>query len=147
MSFAVSACFHGGVLAWVALGAGAPAKWTRPLNDREIRPSEKKIVWYRSARHCRISPRRRARLVASAGEVAADHGGGVQDEEKPRRDLGAGSPGSRSGPAAERTQRRRRECYAFVPPPEGSRRRSPKLPEAPRVEATADQTAALEWRL
>src|SRR5450432_422502 len=46
-SFAVSACFHGGVLGWVVLGPGgiAPER-PRSLYDQEIRSGEKKIVWY-----------------------------------------------------------------------------------------------------
>jgi TonB family protein len=45
-SFAVSACFHGGILGWVALGPERPAERPRSIYDQEIRPSEKKIVWY-----------------------------------------------------------------------------------------------------
>src|SRR5450432_530128 len=46
-SFAVSACFHGGILGWVALGPGLPRpERPRSIYDQEIRPSEKKIVWY-----------------------------------------------------------------------------------------------------
>jgi TonB family protein len=49
MSFATSACVHGGVLLWVAFGGGPPAKPPQSLYDQEIRPYEKKIVWYKLA--------------------------------------------------------------------------------------------------
>jgi TonB family protein len=48
-SFAVSGCLHGGVLAWVVLGgAGGPRHEpaARSIYDQEIRPYEKRIVWY-----------------------------------------------------------------------------------------------------
>jgi protein TonB len=46
-SFAVSACLHGGILGWVVFGPGLPApEAARSIYDREIRPYEKKIVWY-----------------------------------------------------------------------------------------------------
>src|SRR5450759_584910 len=46
-SFAVSGCLHGCVLAWVILGdAGRPQQRAQSIYDREIRPNEKRIVWY-----------------------------------------------------------------------------------------------------
>ena len=49
-SFAVSGCLHGCVLAWVILGdTGRPRHDTpgaQSIYDREIRPNEKRIVWY-----------------------------------------------------------------------------------------------------
>ena len=46
-SFAVSACFHGSILGWVALGPSlsAPEK-AKSLYEQEIQPGEKKIIWY-----------------------------------------------------------------------------------------------------
>ncbi len=50
LSFAVSGCLHGCVLAWVILGdTGRPRHDTpgaQSIYDREIRPNEKRIVWY-----------------------------------------------------------------------------------------------------
>src|ERR1035437_5428148 len=50
LSFAVSSCLHGGVLAGVILGdTGRPRHDTpgaQSIYDREIRPNEKRIVWY-----------------------------------------------------------------------------------------------------
>src|SRR5450759_3108028 len=50
ISFAVSGCLHGSVLAWVILGGtGWPPHDTpgaQSIYDREIRPNEKRIVWY-----------------------------------------------------------------------------------------------------
>ena len=46
-SFAVSCCVHGSVLAWVILGGtGRPEPRAQSIYDQEIRPNEKKIVWY-----------------------------------------------------------------------------------------------------
>jgi TonB family protein len=48
LSFLVSGCLHSGVLAWVILGgAGQPQPRAKSIYDQEIRPNEKKIVWYR----------------------------------------------------------------------------------------------------
>src|SRR3954468_10160954 len=45
LSFGVSGCLHGSVLAWVILsGAGGPR--AKSIYDQEIRPNEKKIIWY-----------------------------------------------------------------------------------------------------
>jgi TonB family protein len=47
LSFAVSGCLHGCVLAWVILGGtGQPPEREQSIYDREIRPYEKRIVWY-----------------------------------------------------------------------------------------------------
>src|SRR5450631_1240562 len=46
-SFGVSGWIHGCVLAWVILGgSGQPRERARSIYDREIRPYEKKIIWY-----------------------------------------------------------------------------------------------------
>src|ERR1035438_7140387 len=45
--FGVSGCVHGCVLAWVILGgSGQPRERAQSIYDREIRPYEKRIVWY-----------------------------------------------------------------------------------------------------
>jgi TonB family protein len=47
VSFAASACVHSWVLAWVILGGvAAPSEHAKSIYDQEIRPNEKKIVWY-----------------------------------------------------------------------------------------------------
>ena len=47
LSLATSACVHSWILAWVILGSTIPpAERPRSIYDREIRPYEKKIVWY-----------------------------------------------------------------------------------------------------
>jgi protein TonB len=50
LSFAVSGCLHGCVLAWVILGDTGRLRHDTPgaqsIYDREIRPNEKRIVWY-----------------------------------------------------------------------------------------------------
>ncbi|MEO8597888.1 MAG: energy transducer TonB [Candidatus Solibacter sp.] len=45
LSFAVSGCLHGGVLAWVMFSGAVPPR-AQSIYDQEIRPHEKKIVWY-----------------------------------------------------------------------------------------------------
>src|ERR1035441_6986973 len=46
-SFGISGCVHGCVLAWVILGgSGPPRERAQSIYDREIRPYEKRIVWY-----------------------------------------------------------------------------------------------------
>lgn len=44
--FVVSVCVHGGILFWLVLDASLPAAPPRTLYDQEIRPHEKKIVWF-----------------------------------------------------------------------------------------------------
>src|ERR1017187_6492559 len=47
LSFAVSGCVHGCVLAWVIWGGtGQPRERAQSIYDREIRPNENRIVWY-----------------------------------------------------------------------------------------------------
>jgi TonB family protein len=46
-SFGVSGCVHGCLLAWVILSAASQSRErAQSIYDREIRPYEKKIVWY-----------------------------------------------------------------------------------------------------
>ena len=143
MSFAVSACFHGGVLAWVAFGVG-PAERPRSLYDQEIRPSEKKIIWYRlSAKLPEIAPPDvaddhrplRARVKSPQTMVA-----GIRDEKTPAPMIWAPDPPVPSpkplglpnliGVAPARVLR------PFVPPPKMKQPApAPKLPDAPHVEA------------
>ena len=87
MSFTVSACLHGGILAWVAFSGGVPAKPALSLYDQEIRPNEHKIVWYRlaeklpeiaPAEHSRDPRPLRARVKAKQTMVA-----GAKDDPKP----------------------------------------------------------------
>jgi TonB family protein len=47
MSFSVSGLVHGLILAWVALGhATEPRAPAKSIYDQEIRPNEKRIIWY-----------------------------------------------------------------------------------------------------
>jgi len=47
ISFTLSAWVHGGILAWVALGhTGSLRERPRTLYEQEIRPNEKRIIWY-----------------------------------------------------------------------------------------------------
>ena len=88
-SFAVSGCVHGGVLAWVILGGGPPQPRAQSIYDQEIRPNEKKIVWYSLRDKLpEISPPEtqadarppRARVKAPQTMVA-----GARDDARPRR--------------------------------------------------------------
>jgi TonB family protein len=46
LSVAASAGLHSWILAWVILGEPGPAAPVKSIYDQEIRPSERKIVWY-----------------------------------------------------------------------------------------------------
>jgi TonB family protein len=47
MSLAVSLCMHGALLAWMVLGPPLPGSERRKsIYDQEIKPGEKKIIWY-----------------------------------------------------------------------------------------------------
>ncbi len=46
LSFAASACFHSWVLGWVILGGAATPERRKSIYDQEIRPNEKKLIWY-----------------------------------------------------------------------------------------------------
>jgi TonB family protein len=60
LSFALSACVHGSVLAWVALGPLIPKAGPANLYEQEIRPHENRLVWYNLRdRLPDISPTRR----------------------------------------------------------------------------------------
>src|SRR5882724_9689624 len=143
MSFAASACFHGSVLAWVALG-GIPVQPARSLYDQEIKRDEKKIIWYRlSAKLPDIDPTEAAKdprplraRVKSAQTIAAR----VKDEEKPAPFIWTAEP---PAPAPKPVALPNvvavappRVLRPFVPPPEVKPAvAEPKLPDAPRVEA------------
>ncbi len=45
-SFAISACVHGSVLAWVAIGPLIPKAGPANLYEQEIRPHANRLVWY-----------------------------------------------------------------------------------------------------
>ena len=46
LSLAISAGLHSWILAWVILGEPSPPSAPKSIYDQEIRPYEKKIVWY-----------------------------------------------------------------------------------------------------
>src|SRR5579872_186665 len=46
MSFGVSAGIHGSILAWLAFSPAPAPKPKLNLYDQEIKPNERKIVWY-----------------------------------------------------------------------------------------------------
>src|SRR3954447_4130293 len=86
LSFGVSGCVHGGVLAWVIL-SGMREPRAKSIYDQEIRPNEKKIIWYSLREKLPdISPPQpqadtrpeRAKLKAPQTMVS-----GLQDDSKP----------------------------------------------------------------
>ena len=86
LSFGVSGSLHGGVLAWVIL-SGAREPRAKSIYDQEIRPNERKIVWYNLREKLpEISPPEaqadshpeRARVKAPQTMVS-----GVRDDPKP----------------------------------------------------------------
>lgn len=145
MSFAVSACFHGGVLAWVAFG-GPPERPARSLYDQEIRPNEKKIIWYRLADKLpEIAPAQesadrrplRAREKSTQTMVA-----GPIDLPKSEPMIWTPDPVPAPKPAALPNViavAPPKILRPFVPPPEEAPKpAAPKLPEAPRVETKVE---------
>ena len=144
ISFAVSACLHGSVLAWVAFGGAPPAPRARSLYDQEIRPYENKIVWYRLADKLpEIAPAEkaeenrplRARVKAKQTMVA-----GAMDDPNPGPMIWAPEPRL---PKPQPLDLPNVVAVAppkllrpFVPPPEAAvAPAAPRLPDPPRVEA------------
>jgi TonB family protein len=145
-SFTVSACVHGGILAWVAF-SGVPARPQPSLYDQEIRPYEKKIVWYRMADKLpEISPMEkaaerplRARVKSNQTLVA-----GAADDLKPGPMIWVPEPPpvpkSAAVPVVELPNvvavAAPKIVRPFVTPPDlKPPEAAPKLPDAPRVEA------------
>jgi len=147
MSFAMSACVHGSLLAWVAFsGVKPPPK--QSLYDQAIRPYEKKIIWYRLADKLpEIAPpedsgdRRslRARVKAAQTMVA-----GVKDDPKPGPMIWVPDqpPEPRPAPLPKVDLPNvvavapPKVLRAFVAPPDVIHPEpAPKLPEPPRVES------------
>jgi TonB family protein len=150
LSFAVSGCLHGCVLAWVILGGtGQPRQQAQSIYDREIRPNEKKIVWYSlreklpeiapadtqpDARRTQRVPR--ARVKASQTMVA-----GARDDARPAPLIWAPEPEV----AAPQTMplpnvvavAPPKVVRPFVAPPVKPPAQTPAtaLPDAPRVAA------------
>jgi len=150
LSFGFSGSLHGAVLAWVILsGAGAPPR--KNIYDQEIRPNEKKIIWYSLREKLpEITPPNtqpdarpaRARLQAPQTMVA-----GAKDDVQPKPLIWAPEP--------EAAQPKEiplpnvvavappRIVRPFVEPPPkiAAPTPAPLLPEAPRV-AAAEVKAA-----
>ena len=145
MSFVVSACLHGSVLAWVAFGGGAPQR-AQSLYDREIRPHEKQIVWYRLDKLPEISPEKaaadrrplRARVKTKQIMVA-----GAADDSRPEPmiwvpepPLPAPKPLNLPNVVAVAPPKLLRP---FEPPPEPARpQTAPRLPDPPPVETRVE---------
>src|ERR1017187_5305183 len=128
LSFAVSGCVHGCVLAWVIWGGtGQPRERAQSIYDREIRPNEKRIVWYSLREKLpEITPAdteadaRRTQRVPRARVVA---------EVKTAVELPVAAP---SGPRR-----------AFTPPPNVRMQRQAmvQLPEGPQPEMVVEPDA------
>jgi TonB family protein len=97
LSFTVSGCAHGCVLAWVIWGGtGQPGERAQSIYDREIRPRERSIVWYSlreklpeiAPADARRTPRvPRARVKAAQTMVA-----GARDDARPAPLIWAAEP-------------------------------------------------------
>jgi protein TonB len=147
LSFMISASVHGSVLAWVAF-SGVPPRPALSLYDQEIRPYEKKIVWYRLADKLpEIAPSvdpgdsrpLRARVKSPQTMVA-----GAKDD--PTAGPMIWVPDAPPAPVPKPVDLPNVVAVAppkllrpFVPPPETPREpAAPKLPEPPRVEPKID---------
>jgi TonB family protein len=157
LSFAVSGCLHGSVLAWVILGGtGGPrheSAAARSIYDQEIRPYEKRIVWYSLQEKLpEIAPAgvrpdarpARARMKAPQTMVA-----GARDEARPAALIWAPEP-----EAAAPKELPLPNVVAVAPPkvvrpfvaPPERRMAAPNaaaLPEAPPVAAADVKPVAL----
>jgi TonB family protein len=147
-SFTVSACVHGGILAWVAF-SGVPKTPRLSLYDQEIRPYEKKIVWYRMADKLpEISPAERPAHVPLRARVKSKQTmvAGATDDRKPGPMVWAPEP-----PPVPKTPvppvdlpnvvavAAPKLVRPFVTPPDLKQpETAPKLPDAPRVEARVE---------
>src|SRR5215831_6525704 len=146
MSFVVSTCVHGSVLLWVIFGGHTASEKPRSLYDQEIRPFEKKIIWYRlSDRLPEIAPKDtgerrplRAKIQSPQTMVA-----GERDEATPSPMIYApDAPVPMPKPMALPNVivvAPPKVVRPFVAPPDI--RRDPKLPdlaEPPKVEAKLD---------
>jgi protein TonB len=146
-SFLTSASVHGSILAWVAF-SGVPERPRLSLYDQEIRPYEKKIVWYRLADKLpeiapsvdtRDSRPLRARVKSAQTLVA-----GARDTPNPGPMIWV--PDAPPVPAPKPVDLPNVVAVAapkllrpFVPPPEMPRETSaPKLPEPPRLDPKID---------
>ena len=155
MSFAVSGCLHGCVLAWVILGGtGQPQPRAQSIYDREIRPNEKKIVWYSLQEKLpEIAPAEtqpdarppRARVKAPQTMVA-----GARNDARSAPLIWAPEP---EMPAAKTMPLPNVVAVApakivrpFLAPPVKSLAPNPAvpLPDAPRVAADAKQRSRLQ---
>jgi TonB family protein len=154
-SFAVSACVHSWVLAWVVLsGAAAPQARPKSIYDQEIRPSEKKIVWYSLRDKLpEISPpdaasdARPPRARQKAPQIMVS---GKTDDPNPRQLIWTPAPEIAAPKPAPLPN-----AIALAPPPKLVRpfvappvepppaKPAPILPEAPRVAAAAAPNVAL----
>jgi TonB family protein len=149
-SFAVSACVHGGILGWVALGPGLPPERPLSIYDQEIRPSEKKIVWYNlreklpevAPADAPADPRPpRARVQFDQTLVS-----GTRDDNRPPQMIFLPDPEIDPPPDLPKPARLPnvvavapvpKPLRRFVPPPVEPRpdKPAPALPEAPRPAA------------
>ncbi len=155
VSFAVSACVHIWALTWVILG-GVAAREPRPrsIYDQEIRPSEKKIVWYSLREKLpEISPAdaasdaRPPRAHAKAPQIMV---AGKKDDAQPAQLIWTpvpevATPKPAALPNVIAVAPQPKLVRPFVPPPAMPPPASPApvLPEAPKVSAAVAPHIAL----
>jgi TonB family protein len=149
-SFMGSICLHGWVLAWVALGTSLPLERRKSLYEREIQPSEKRIVWYKlSDRLPDVTPpeaKRDARPLRARKMFDQNLAAGPRDDARPPQLIWA--------PAPEITPAKplplpnivaiapppRPPARLFVPPPVKAHAPdpAPSLPAAPKLAVTPE---------
>src|ERR1035437_1704644 len=152
-SFGVSSCVHGCVLAWVILGgSGPPRERAQSIYDREIRPYEKKIVWYSLQEKLpEIAPadtQAGARAARARVKAPQTVGAGARDDARPAPLIWAPEPelaAPKEMPLPNVVAvAPPKVVRPFVAPPVKPLAQTPTapLPEAPLV-AAADVKAAL----
>ena len=146
-SFLISACIHGSLLAWVALG---PTPGSSPtLYDMTIRPHESHIIWYRpSPRLPEIAPgdtTREPRLPRARIRFEQSIAAGRRDDQRPPQMIYQRAPEvalPKPLPLPNMVAvalPRPRPARLFTPPapPPPPPRRAPSLPDAPAVKPKA----------
>jgi TonB family protein len=146
VSFAVSACFHSWALAWVILGGSGPAERPRSIYDQEIRPSEKKIIWYNLRDKLpEISPSDAgsdARPPRASRKAAQTIVSGKKDDVNPEQLIWTpapevAQPKTAPLPNVIAVAPPPKLVRPFIPPPEEAPapKPAPVLPDAPKVAA------------
>lgn len=147
-SFLVSLCIHGTVFGFVVFGSGTQSAAPRPIDDQQIRPYERKIIWYNlkklvpdvSPAEAKKTPRQPRALRKFDQSLIA----GVKDDAKPAQKVWIPDPPKVDLPKPKVeplpnllavAPAPRRPLRKFEPPPElpAKVKPTPLMPDAPEA--------------